>query len=50
MSAQYYQHEKDIYNNEQNSYNQPLSMLEEKISDVSQKNGYCQIGKAKQAN
>ena len=36
MSAQYYQHEKDIYINEQNSYAQQLSMLEEKTNELSE--------------
>ncbi|RDX33986.1 HlyD family type I secretion periplasmic adaptor subunit [Arcobacter sp. HD9-500m-PIT-SAG03] len=51
MNPQYYQHEKDIYNNEKNSYFQQLSMLEEKINDVSQKMNIARLEKQnKQTN
>ena len=37
MNTEQYQHEKDIYNNEINSFTQQISMLEEKMNDILQK-------------
>jgi len=45
MNVQYYQQEKDIYLNEKRAYSKQLSLLEEKMSDVSQKMNITQIEK-----